>query len=432
MRSDSAAPTTGCRWVWAMRGSLTASAFAVGLMVGGVPRLAAAKPLERGIPELFGGVLATTISRDFSDVQNLQTPRVAERFRGLSAALAAARSQAPIPSASGAFRFAWDPELDTFVRYRQSLGSVLAERAQTLGRHTFTLGVSYTRVDFDTLEGDNLSNLRSAQPALSDDYLAQFPPADQARVADDILETQLDFQFGFDLFFLTAAYGVTDDIDVSLALSVTRARMRAEAAAQILDPDTDGAASFAADQVGAITDGSGPVCGTPFRCARDAFDGDALGTGDLFLRGKWHFYDSALADLAAAAVLTLPTGNADDFLGFHDPTFTPWLIASKSFGRVSPHLNLGYHARSGKDVSQAEWIAGADLMATEWLTLGADFLGFHDDQRDGINDDVFQSALGFKLHPWGQLVIAGNFQLPLNRDGLRADIIYGAQVEYTF
>ncbi len=412
--------------------SVVRSLFGLGLYWLAASAPAAAKPLDRAIPELFGGVLATTISRDFSDVQNLQTPRVAERFRGLSAALAAARSQAPIPSASGAFRFAWDPELDTFVRYRQSLGSALAERAQTLGRRTFTLGASYTRVDFDTLEGDNLSDLRSAQPALSADYLAQFPPADQARVADDLLETRLDFQFGFDLFFLTAAYGVTDDIDVSLALSINRARMRAEATAQILDPDGDGAASFAADQVGAITDGSGPVCGTPFRCAADQFDDSAWGTGDLFLRGKWHFSDTAFADLAAAAVLTLPTGNADDFLGFHDPTFTPWLIASKTFGRVSPHLNLGYHVRRGDDVSQAEWIAGADVIATEWLTLGADFLGFHDDHRDGINDDVFQSALGFKLHPWGQLVIAGNFQLPLNRDGLRADIIYGAQVEYTF
>jgi len=45
---------------------------------------------------------------------------------------------------------------------------------------------------------------------------------------------------------------------------------------------------------------------------------------------------------------------------------------------------------------------------------------------------VIQSALGFKLNPFGQWVAAGNVQLPLNRDGLRADVIYSVQLEYAF
>jgi hypothetical protein len=152
----------------------------------------------------------------------------------------------------------------------------------------------------------------------------------------------------------------------------------------------------------------------------------------LFLRSKWHFADTEYADLAVAGVLTLPTGNADNFLGFHDPTFTPWLIASNTFGRISPHVNLGYAFRSGTDVSQAQWIAGADVRTFTWLTLAGEFLGYHDDKRDGVNDDVIQSAVGFKLNPFGQFVLAGTFQFPLNRDGLRADVIYTGQIEYTF
>ncbi len=308
-------------------------------LVGAVPP-ASGKSLDRAIPGLFGGVLITTI--DPGAQQDLQEVRVAERFRGLSAALAAARSQAPIPSASGAFRFAWDPDLDTFVRDRQSLGSSLAERALTLGRGTITLGTSYSRIDFDTLEGDDLDHLRASQPALTPGFLAQLPASDQAVFSDDVLATELDLSFQYDLFFVTAAYGVTDTIDISMALSVNRAQMRARASASILDPDGDGAAVFGSDQRGVQTDGTACV---PFSCARDGFDVSAFGTGDIFLRGKWHFYDFAWADLATAAVLTIPTGNADDLLGFHDPTFTPWLIASRSFGRLAPHLNLGYHVR---------------------------------------------------------------------------------------
>jgi hypothetical protein len=156
-----------------------------------------AKDLDRNIPDLFGGSLSTTI--DPTARKDVQQVGVAERFRGLSSSLAAARSQAPIPSASGAFRFAWDPDLDTFVRQPQGLGSMFAERATTLGRNVFTLAFSYTRVDFDTLDGDSLNDIRASQPALTPDYLAQLPPDDQAMFADDVLETQLDLDFGFDL-----------------------------------------------------------------------------------------------------------------------------------------------------------------------------------------------------------------------------------------
>jgi hypothetical protein len=390
---------------------------------------ASARSLKRAIPDLFGGTLATTI--DPSAQQDLQQVLVAERFSDLSASLAVARSQAPVPSASGAFRFAWDPELDTFVRSSQSLGSLLAERALTLGKNTFTIGLSYSHIDFDTLDGDNLRRVRTTQPALSDSFLDRLPASDRAMFADDILLTQLNLEFSFDLIYLTAAYGVTDNVDVSLALSINRAEMRGRATAMTLNPNDDpDQVVFAADQKGVISNAS--LCDPAFSCAVDGFDESAFGTGDLFLRSKWHFANTRFADFATVGVLTLPTGNADDFLGFHDVTFTPWLVVSKPFDRVEPHINLGYSIRSGKDVSQAQWIVGADFRATNWLTLAVDFLGYHDDNRDGINDDIFQSALGFKLNPFGEAVVGGSFQLPLNRDGLRADVIYTVQLEYTF
>jgi len=391
---------------------------------------AQAEPLNRLIPGLLGGVLATSISP--RDVTDAQRPLVADRFRGLSAALAAARSQAPIPSASGAFGFVLEPEFDAYVRVAQSLGPSFAERAQTIGKGAVTWSISYSRADFDSLEGDSLRHLRSSQPALSESFLQQLPPGDQARARDNSLDTEIDMRLSFDLMFLAAAYGLTDSIDVSAALSINHVRMRGRAQAVITDPNDDGGVYFSATQKGVVVGGTTPECEEDFLCARDEFSGSAFGTGDIFLRGKWRFLSTEWADLAAAAVTTLPTGNADDFLGFHDATFTPWLIASKTYGRVAPHLNMGYALRSGNDVSQAQWIAGADLRATDWLTLAADFLGYHDDKRDGINDDIVQSAIGAKLNPFGQWVLGTNFQFPLNRDGVRADVIYSAQLEYTF
>jgi len=344
-----------------------------------------------------------------------------------------ARSQVPIPSSSGAFSYAWDTELDTFVRFEQSLGSIFAERAQTLGQGRFTIGFSYQHVSFDTLDGDSLSNIRSQQPAFTAEYLATLTPEEQRIFGRDVIDTQLDFTFSYDLFYLTAAYGLTENIDVSMALSINRAYLSGHALAMTIDPmpsPGEDVGKFTFDQQGVITDtGTGPVCSLPFRCAQDSFSGTAIGTGDVYLRGKWHFYDTRFADLAAAAILTVPTGNADNFLGFHGPTLTPWLIASKVFGPVSPHVNLGYSIRGSQDVSQFQWIAGADYRATRWLTLGADFLGYHDDEGD---NDVVQSSIGFKANPVGGLVLSIGFQFPVNRDGLRADVIYTGQADYNF
>lgn len=415
------------------RGRPHAAAWALPVLAGAVVLWsipAAGEPLDRLIPDLFGGTLSTTVVQTGTDSSSQQV-QVVKRFRNLSAQLSVARSQVPLPSASGAFTFAWDRELDTFVRSDLSLGSIFAERAQTLGRGRFTVGLSYQHVGFDTLDGDSLNHIVARQPALTQAYLNTLPPEDRAQFANDQIATTLNLSFTLDMLYLSAAYGLTDDIDVSLGLTINRAALSGRATAMTLDPDNPDerrVALFTATQPGVITDGSGSICQFPFRCAADSFNGSAVGTGDLYVRGKWHVADFTYADLALAGVLTLPTGNANDFLGFHDPTFTPWVIASKPLGRVAPHVNVGYAIRSDTDVSQFQWIAGADVLTTRWLTLVSDFLGYY----DHVNHNVVQSSVGFRLSPIGGLVLSAGFQFPVTRDGLRADVIYTGQLEYNF
>jgi hypothetical protein len=397
-----------------------------------------AVPLSERIPNLFGGTLNTTIQRGATNPALIESQqlRFASQFNALSAELATAHSQAPIPSASGAFRFAWDPELDTFVRSTESLGSGVAERAPTLGRYTGTFSVSYTHIDFNTLEGNSLNNLTFSQGAFSQGFIDQLSGLDPAKYGTDLIASQLNMGLSFDTIFFTGAFGITDNIDVSLALSISKVHLHASVVSSIQKADGQPGNSFFLDKNNQLVAQSGMLCGFPTapnsKCATDGFSDSAFGTGDLFLRGKWHFYDFKYAELAVVGLLTIPTGNADDLLGFNDPTFTPLLVASKEFGPVSPHINLGYAFRSGSDVSQAQWVAGSNLRATKWLTLSADFLGYHDDKRDGINDNVLQSAVGFKVNPFGKFVIGGTFQFPLNRDGIRADVIYTGQIEYTY
>lgn len=396
----------------------------LGLLAGRVE----ARSVDDVIPDLFGGTLSTFV--DPRAGRDAQRPRFADQFRNLAAAVATARSQVPLPSASGAFSYVWDDEADTFLRSQLSLGPTLAERGRTLGRGVMTIGASYTRVSFDTFNGESLSHLHSAQPAISTELLAQLPAGDRLRAEDDLVETRLRLDLDLDLWSLGVAYGVTDDIDISLLATVNRARLRAHADATVADLDGDGGAFFTVDQKGVITDGTG-ACAMSFRCATDTIEETAVGTGDVFLRAKWHGLSLSWADFALAGVFSIPTGNAGELLGFNDPTLTPWLIVSSQWGVVSPHVNAGYSIRGGSDVSQAEWIAGADVAPLGRLTLSVDFVGQHGAKRNGPNDDIYQAAIGAKANLFGGAVAAVGVQLPLNRQGLRADVIYTAQLEWT-
>lgn len=390
---------------------------------------AAAASLESHVDGLLGG-LATSISPvGVGDPR----PALPAGFQELSASLATFRSLAPVPSATGAFRFAWDPEVGTFHRMRKGPG--LADTAQTLGHRFGTASFAYTHIDFDTLGGSSLDRVTSVQPAFSGSFLDRLPcddpsdpqQCDRLRFADDLLATDLAFSLRLDQFVLGAAYGVSDTIDVSVAVSLNRIAMRARAQARLVDPNEDGPPSFAAAFAEAH-----PCDPEDRLCTQDAFSASKFGTGDVYLRTKWRFHAGAWVDLAVSGTLTVPTGNAGDFLGFHKPTFTPMFIASKDLPRVSPRLNLGYAIRDGDDVGQAIWIVGTDVRLVERALLAIDFLGFHDDKRDGINDDVLQSALGLKVNIFRSAVASASFQFPLNRDGLRADVIYTGQLEWTF
>lgn len=385
----------------------------------------AARPLESGISGLFGGTLSTFI--DPRAGRDAQRPEVADRFSDLSAALSSSRSQLPVPSASGSFRYSWNDATDTYRREELALGSAYAERAQALGRGALSIGATYSRISFDTFDDHDLQGIDSTQPAMSASAIQQLPEVDRRRAEDDVLHTRLDVALDFDLFFLTFAYGLTDRVDVSASVTVNRAHLRVRGEAVIEDRDGDGGVFFTVDQRGAITGGEG-ACTVDFRCAIDDYDDTAVGFGDLYFRSKWHAFESTLADVAVAATVTVPTGGGDDLLGFHGPTLTPLLIVSHQAGRVSPHVNVGYAIRGDDDGREFQWAAGGDVIVVPALSASVDVLGFHDDR----GEDVVQSAFGLRANPFADAVVGFTVQVPVNREGLRADWIYTAQLQWLF
>ena len=62
-----------------------------------------------------------------------------------------------LPPSSGII-LVYDPSLKTFVAGTDSLGPILGERAETVGRHRLFVGFSYQFFDFDKLDGVKLNN----------------------------------------------------------------------------------------------------------------------------------------------------------------------------------------------------------------------------------------------------------------------------------
>ena len=64
----------------------------------------------------------------------------------------------PLASPSSGVIFIYDPAIKTLVTLTDSLGPILGERAETIGRHRLFIGFSYQFFDFDKIDSVNLGN----------------------------------------------------------------------------------------------------------------------------------------------------------------------------------------------------------------------------------------------------------------------------------
>src|ERR1700730_548622 len=64
----------------------------------------------------------------------------------------------PLASSAGGFTYTFDPNLGVFSRTTDSFGPIYAERADTIGRGRFNLGLSYSHYTFDHMNDLSLRN----------------------------------------------------------------------------------------------------------------------------------------------------------------------------------------------------------------------------------------------------------------------------------
>jgi len=283
----------------------------------------------------------------------------------------------PLGSSSGGFTYTYDPALGTFSRSSESFGPLFTERALTIGRQRGSLGVAYQRSKYDTFEGKNLRQRdikfyiqhtdccgRVQNGAQSGDGSLLNPAFE-----GDIIEAALALNLTTDTVVFSGIYGVTDRLDLSVAVPLVAVDVDASVRARILRLATTANPDLH------VFEGDNP----------DehifALSGHAAGLGDVLVRAKYNFLTRRGGGLAAAIDLRTPTGDESDLLGAGALQAKAYGIGSIAFGNVSPHINAGYtHTSRGglPNVSlHNEWnyAAGFDVAVSPRLTLIADVIG---------------------------------------------------------
>lgn len=357
----------------------------------------------------------------------------------------------PIGSTSGSetFRFVGGVPVKTST----SAGPIFAERPQTLGRGRVLTGVNRSGFRFATLRGVDMKNINltfthqnvdfpGCSTTFGDDCAKYGVPVFE----NDVIAFNLSIDLHVNVTSLYLTYGLTDKIDVGVVMPVVEASFDGSSRAEVRPFGGTTAAHYFS---GTTTN--------PVLSAERQTHGNATGLGDVALRFKGNLRDTQNSSVAFLVDARLPTGSEKDLLGAGNFSARTMAIIASRFGDFSPHLNVGYLYRAGDDENDAVvGTAGFDQRLGSGVTLAADIVSelqvgdsklvlpsivhyeapfqrtVNPTEIPDTRDDVINGSFGFKISAAKNTTAVVNTLFPLNRGGLRSNLIYTVGLEYSF
>jgi hypothetical protein len=293
-------------------------------------------------------------------------------FRLMNIALTSQLTSVPLPSPASGFTYQFDPSTGTFVRSTRSFGPILADRGETIGRGRIAFGANLQSFSFDRLDGVTLTDV----PAVfrHDNYRS-------TAGRSDVIATRNTIQASVMQFTGAITYGLTDRIDIAVAVPVVRTRISllSTATIQRVGTGSNTGVHYFADP--AAPGGHG--MSRQFQAG-----GEAGGIGDVLMRVKSTVMREGRRALAAGVDVRLPSGDELNLLGSGAMGVRPFAALSASFGPASPHLNVAFqwNGRSvlagdvregvkGELPDQFVYAAGTDVSVNSRFSLVFDVLG---------------------------------------------------------
>jgi hypothetical protein len=387
--------------------------------------LACALPQEYGSGLAFTDVLHPVGGHAFHYISDF-----AATLKPLTADIGRQANLLPLASPSSGVVLIYDPSVKTFVTSTDSLGPILGERAETVGRHHLFVGFSYQFFNFDKLDGIDLNNF----PAIlthTDDNRDNAPKVCSINTAANLgscsfvrdrIDTANSVSLKVNQYTSYVTFGLTKNIDVSMVIPIENVRMALSSQATIV-PGTNGfipvvpGTGDAMNPNQNLTGTNGPpyffhlwkncpntspasgLAGLAPACLNHTFpdaafsDGgpqranSASGIGDVVARVKWNAWEGERAGFAAGMDVRFPTGDALNYLGSGSYGFKPFAVFSYR-ARISPHVLIGYEWNTdsvtagdltttvkGSLPNDFVYTVGADARILKWLTGNFDIVG---------------------------------------------------------
>ena len=370
-------------------------------------------------------------------------------FSPFNSALASRLASVPLPAPASGFTYTFDPALGVFNRSTKSFGPIVTDRAETIGKKRASIGFAYQYFSFDKIDGLDLGDIPTV-------FTHDNPVAGTGR--DDVITAQNAISAKMTQFTAYLSYGISDRVDVSVALPLVSVDLAVSSDAKIRRIGTvNHAIHFFYVPTG---DNYGDS-------ARFAKAGHASGIGDVALRLKGSVVRHPSLGVALGVESRLPTGDEKDLLGAGAFAVKPYLVISTPHGVFSPHLNAGYQW-NGKSLlggnvltgvkedlpDEAVVAFGADMGIGQKLTLAFDVVGRRVINGEQVSRDTFTAlnntskfptvrfsrdsynmvdgAIGVKANPGGGLLINLNVLFKMNDGGLRDKVTPLLGIEYSF
>lgn len=354
----------------------------------------------------------------------------------------------PLGSSSGGFTYTYDSSVGGFTRSSETFGPAFAERALTAGRGKASFGLNYVHSKYSSLDG---YDLQDGSISFFLDHQAMPVGAANQFVEGDEIQAQLNLQLKSDTFAFLSNFGVTDRLDIGVAVPFVRNSMELAYNATILDFST------------AVSSPSTHLFPNGTKKQTFSSSGSASGLGDVVVRAKYNLSSRGATGLAAAVDLTLPSGNEDDMLGTGAAQAKFYLIGSGAAGtRLFPHVNVGFTA-AGNDIGgQFNYVGGIEFLASPRATIVGDFVGrtyldtlrlspaaIAHQYRTGnssplqtvtLNSVTLASGhlnsmlgtIGVKLNLANSFLLSAHIVAPMSDSGLRSSVTPVIGIDYTF
>jgi len=369
----------------------------------------------------------------------------------ISSAISQNAGNLPVSATSGGSTFRFEAGVP--VPTSGSPGAVFGERAPTLGRGRVFVGANINRLHFETLRGVNMHDIEmtftheNVTGAACDSIVgSSCTPYGVPTHENDVIDLRLalDLDMTVTSFFVT--FGLADRVDIGVALPIVSTTLRGTSDAQIVPFGGTTAQHF-----------FGGTPANPELSTSRFVEGSATGVGDIATRIKVNLTRTERTSFSVLADVRFPTGSADDLLGSGHIAARGLGILSARFGAFSPHANVGYLFRGGSSQNSSVLATvGFDHVMAPWAAIAVDVvselqvgesklrlpgtvtydLPFHRTvQPTNIpteRDDLINGSFGFKFVMHSGIILVANTLWPLNRGGLRPNVLWTAGLEYNF